>query len=95
MIYATDLSYSDVRSKYVEPLLNELLKKSGLTDVFTSIERLAPSEQSSLTISETLFDDIASSENGTRMLFTGGDSLNSRSYNEVSYVIETKFYVLV
>jgi hypothetical protein len=58
MIYAADLTASEVRSQYVVPVLHELLLKSGLVGVVGNIETLPHQQSSSQAITGSLFDDI-------------------------------------
>lgn len=91
MIYATDISYSEVRTQYVVPLLNELLQKSGLSGIVTNIERISsdPSLPTSA-VTGTLFDDITATIRGEgaskkTTATLNGVYANSRCYHEVSF----------
>ena len=81
MIYAPDLTYSEIRAQYVVPILNELVDKAGISEVVVNNERQRASDASSSGITGTLFDDIATSgaDKHTPTNSTAGD----RCYGEV------------
>ena len=80
MIYAADLTYQEVRTQYVVPLVNELVQKSGLANV---INKPTSDPSSTSAVTETLFDDVAASKRGGCTLEMGYAAASSRCYHEV------------